>query len=260
MLPIASSGSEPKLSLSENWDRIEEAYGCSLEDDVRQRILQATTVFVSFEVFERTARPLKDAIEYVSSIRGAANALQNALAGSFKGSVDATSYAESLIKQNFRDSRLKVPRYNGPFDALSGVLTSLAVACSDTLREMESPDAPGHCKGECWADWIRSLTKIASEFGLPRGVSKGSDKSAQISPFTLFVEALRECVPKDARRHHHSNAALAKAINNARSQSNGTHNSRARSKKVPPKIGQIAEVRSTSRAIQRERTKKDVLE
>jgi hypothetical protein len=219
LLPIASSGSEPRLSLSEKWDRIEKAYGRLLADDVRQRILQATTFFVSFEVFERNARPVNDAIEYVSSIKEAANALQNALAGSFKGSVDATYYAESLINQNFRDSRLKVPRYNGPFDALSGMLTSLAVACRDALKEMERPDAPGHREGECWANWIRSLTKIASEFGLPRGVSKGSDKSAQISPFTLFVEALHECVPKDARRHHHSNAALAKAINEARRQS-----------------------------------------
>ena len=220
LLPIASASSEPPLTITDSWDRIEKAYGHSLADHVRQCILETTKSFAYFEVFERTARPLQDAIDIVSTVRGTANSLQNALAGSFKGSVDASYYAESLIKRNFRDPRLKVPRYScGPFDALSGVLTSLAVACNLALGEMESSDAPGHREGECWEDWIRSLTRISQENRLPWRVSKGSDKSAQESPFTMLVAALHECVPKDARRHHHSNAALAKAINEARRQS-----------------------------------------
>ena len=189
-------------------------------------------------MFERTARPLKDAIDYVSSIKDAANALQNALASSFKGSVDAPSYAENLIKQNFRDARLKVPRYNGPFDALSGVLTSLAVACRLALRDMESPDALGHREGECWENWIKSLTRIASENRLPWKVSKGSDKSGRASPFTLLVAALHECVPQDARRYHHSKAALAKAITETRRHQNGTNKSRTQSEEVPPEAKQ----------------------
>jgi len=64
-------------------------------------------------MFERTARPLKDAIDYVSSIKDAANALQNALASSFKGSVDAPSYAENLISRIFA---MRVLRSRGTTD------------------------------------------------------------------------------------------------------------------------------------------------
>jgi hypothetical protein len=235
LLPIASASGQPELSLAANWDKIEKAYGRPLADDVRQRIRDVTTTFALWEIFERTARPLQSAIDCVSSIKSAANSLQKALSGMFDGSVDASSYAESLIKRHFSCSCLNVPELSyGPFNALSDVLTSLAVACILALRDMESPDAPGHREGETWEKWIRSLTKIVSEHGLPHRVSKGSDKSEQASPFTLLVESLQECVPADARRHHHSNTALAKAITDARRQ-NGTNESKIGAKKVPPK-------------------------
>jgi hypothetical protein len=226
----------PQLSIS--WDQIEKAYGRTLAADVRQRILETTELFAHFEVCERTVPPLQDAIDIVSKIRSAANSLQSAV-GSFNGSTDAMSYSETLIKRHFREPRLKVPRdAYGPFNALSGVLTSLAVACNFALREMESPDIPGHREGEDWKNWIRSLTRIARDNDLPWQVSKGSDKSTQESPFTKLVAALHECVRKDARRHHHSNAAqpLTRLARRARGQ-NGTNSSRNPPEKVPPKVG-----------------------
>jgi hypothetical protein len=128
LIPIASSAnSEPRLSITENWGRIEKAYGHPLPDNVRQEILKETKSFLRFEVFERTAQPLRDAIDYVSSIKSAGNSLQNALAGLFDGPVDASSYAESLIKRHFSDPRLAG---YGPFNALSDMLTSLTIACN----------------------------------------------------------------------------------------------------------------------------------
>lgn len=215
LLPIASAGSEPELSITENWGQIEKAYGHSLDDAVRKRILEATTSFVYFEVFERTAKPVRHAIDAVSSVRSAAKALFHALAGSHNGS-DASFYAKHLINRNFDDPRLRVSGPgNDPLNALTGVLTTLAAACNLALEEMETSDATGHREGDCWENWIRRLTRISEENGLPWRVSKGSDKSTQESPFTRLVATLQECVPRDARRHR-SNAALAKAINEAR--------------------------------------------
>jgi hypothetical protein len=129
---------------------------------------------------------------------------------------DAKVYADHVVKRHFDDPRLAM-NHGDLFNALSGVLTSLKVACTKALLEINDPNLPGHREGDCWDQWIRRLTKIADENGLPSGASKGADKSAKESPFTLMVKALQERVPRDARRHHGGEAAtLAAAINRAR--------------------------------------------
>lgn len=215
LLPSASVNGEPVLTVSDNWPQIEKEYGRKLSPDVRQHILKASTSFVYFEEFERTAPPVNEAAAYVSSIKSAANTLQKKLFGSSKSSSDARTYARSIIKQKFDDPRL-IQSNNNLSDALHGVLTSLEVACMQALKEMENPNAAAHREGECWQNWIRSLTKITSENGLPYRVSKGSDKSDNRSPFVRLITALHKCVSKEARRHHHSAQALAKAISDAR--------------------------------------------
>lgn len=215
LLPSASVNGEPVLTVAENWLQIEKEYGHNLSQDVRQKILQASTSFVYFEEFERTASSVNEAAAYVSSIKSAANTLQKKLLGSSNSSSDARTYARSIITQKFDDPRL-IQSNNNLFDALHGVLTSLEVACMQALKEMENPNAAAHREGECWQNWIRSLTKITSKNGLPYRVSKGSDKSDNRSPFVRLITALHKCVSKEARRHHHSAQALAKAISDAR--------------------------------------------
>ena len=71
-IPIASASGKPNFTLTEqNWQKIERVYRNSLSSDVRNRILKATTSFVSFEVFERNAEPLRAAIERIQSIKKA---------------------------------------------------------------------------------------------------------------------------------------------------------------------------------------------
>jgi hypothetical protein len=62
-IPIASTSGEPDFKITEqNWQNIERAYRNSLSADLRNRILEATTSFVYFEVFERSAQPLRVAM------------------------------------------------------------------------------------------------------------------------------------------------------------------------------------------------------
>src|SRR5262245_14054047 len=71
-IPFASASGEPDFKITDqNWHNIERAYRSSLSADVRNRILEATTSFVYFEVFERRAEPLRVAIERVESIKTA---------------------------------------------------------------------------------------------------------------------------------------------------------------------------------------------
>jgi hypothetical protein len=212
-IPFASASGEPDFKITDqNWHNIERAYRNSLSADVRNRILEATTSFVYFEVFERRAEPLRVAIERVESIK---TATRNLFLTLMAVASDAKVYADHLVKRHFEDARLAI-QGGDLFHALGGVLTSLSVACNLTLEEMNDPNLPGHREGACWDQWIRRLTSIALENDLPSAAPKGSDKAIAHSPFVLMVAALQDCVPAGARRHHASMDALATAIHRAR--------------------------------------------
>jgi hypothetical protein len=212
-IPNASASGKPELSIKkEDWLRIEKGYGHPLSDDVRERIREATTQLVYYEVFERNAEPLSAATGRVNSIKKATSNLVSALMAI---SSDAKVYADHLVKKHFSDPRLATPR-DDLFHSLIGVLSSLSVACNLALKEMGNTNLTGYREGDRWDQWVRQLTKIAQESKIPFAASKGSDKATTYSAFILLVEALQNCVPASARRHLHSKAALAAAINRAR--------------------------------------------
>jgi hypothetical protein len=212
-IPIASAAGKPDdFEITEqNWQKIERAYQNSLSADVRKRIFEATMSFVYWEVFER-AKPRRVAIERIEAIKKATGNLSQILAVLAS---DASVHVNHLVKKHFRDPRLTMQR-GDLFHALDGVLTSLSAACDLALKEILN--LPGYHEGECWDQWIRKLTRIVREHELPFHASKGSDKTSEPahSPFVLMVEALQDCVPASARRHHFSRDALATAIHRAR--------------------------------------------
>lgn len=213
-IPFASTSGEPELSItSDDWSKIENAYGHSLPEDVRQKILEATTTFVYFEVFERTAEQKSSAIMKVRSVESAAKGLFLALHPDAPS--DVSHFADQLINNHFDDLRLAS---GDKLRHLSGVLTSLGAACNLALQKLGDPNMPGYREGECWDQWVRRLTAIAKSEGLPTAASKGSDKETgdTSSPFVLLVWELQACVPEDARRHWQSKHALAAAIHRAR--------------------------------------------
>jgi len=235
LLPIASADSEPKFSITDNdWEKIQKSYGHELIPEVRQLIQQVSTQFVRFEIFEQKAERLQPALDAVSSVQDAVIALQNALC-SIAGASDTMVYAARLIKSNFDDTCFLKARHRGDdlISTLRNVSASLNFACSIAKQEMENGNIQNYREGEHWDMWINRLTKIAKEKRLPHGVSKDSDKSSRVSPFISLVKALHEHVPEGARRHCHSDVALAKAITDARRE-NGTRISKTPLKKVPP--------------------------
>jgi hypothetical protein len=164
---------------------------------------------------KRNAAPLEKALNRVELIKNATRNLSKALA-SPQG--DITKYTNHLLGKNFDNRRLTVPQRERLY-AIRGVLTSLLSACDLAFKEMNLP-GQGYREGECWDQWIRRLTAIAAENGLPKGVAKSVDKSLVPSPFVLTVEALQNCLPARTRRHNHSHVALAAAIQRARRAKN----------------------------------------
>ena len=226
-IPIAHADDVPTIAFTdEQWQAIEQAYGRQLNAEVRQQITTVTTLYLKERIFERAA-PLKVARERIERIRRGAGDLEKVMLDGepFSASTDELSgeqqpwqqwqqsvhsYTDHLIRRYFSDPRLAAG-WRG--DHFRGVLTSLMVACDCALNDLS--DARGYRHGEAWGSWIRELTRIAGEYGLPTGVTTELDRNGRPSPFVRLVQELNRYLPADARQRR-SPAALAMAISRAR--------------------------------------------
>ena len=115
-----------------------------------------------------------------------------------------------MISRNF--NRRDLTR-GDPFFFLETVLPELEAACDRALRKLAPTRTIITLKqGDMWRWWIRELSKLLKENSLPTSVRKDSDKSANLSPFVVFVRELHGCLPKECNFPAHSDRALAEAI------------------------------------------------
>jgi hypothetical protein len=214
-LPISRSvGRSPEFLLTdESWNAVEATYSCALSDTIRQSIIDVTNQFLASEVFERNAKPLKPAIDMVEAIKAASENLRTKL--STAGS-EAGAFVQSVVKEHFSSSHLRLEPYEQIFQGLGDVMSSLSAACTEGLAELDDPDAKVFRKGVSWESWIRALTDIAEQNGLATAAPKAGNSEAELGPFARFVEVLQEYLPKEARRH--ANTRLSSAIYRARRQ------------------------------------------
>jgi hypothetical protein len=122
---------------------------------------------------------------------------------------DEHSYEDGLIRRHLDEQSLARDKLHHFRDALK----SLVVACDYALGDLSA--TRGYRAGEAWGWWIRGLTRIAGEYGLPTGVSTELDRNGRPLPFVRLVQELDRYLPADARQRR-SPAALAMAISRAR--------------------------------------------
>ncbi len=206
-LPISwGEGADPDLTaITDNWQRIEEAYNTSLSSGVRKEILDATSKFVLFEAAERTAEPRKNSAKWIEDCKKANEAFGRALTA---GDSDADRFAQYLVKKNFAEGE-------SAFSELVSHLPNLNAACDFALKELSDPSMPSFRKGRAWGRWIRELTKVSRNNSLPFGVSKDEGRKSR---FIDLVWELQKHVPAECRRHMQSKPALAKGILNERTR------------------------------------------
>jgi hypothetical protein len=170
-----------------------------------------TNKFLASEVFERHAKPLTPAIKLIESVKTTSDKLQEEL--STKGG-DAGVFAQSVIKEHFFSSRLRMEPYDQLFHVLEDLMSSLSTACRQALAETDDLDATIFRDGASWNDWIRELTQTASQNGLPTAAPKAGSPEAEFGPFARLVAALQKHLPREARKHN--NTRLSHAIYSAR--------------------------------------------
>jgi hypothetical protein len=212
-LPIAGVGGEPPtISLSDDrWSQIEAACDCSFDSELRDAIRIRTNVYLGDAQFELNAKPRAPAVDLLQRRRKAGARFQDEL---MSAEPESARYANSLIKKNFADSRL---RYGGPTDAihaLHGVIESFLFACDRAEKEVETD--VGFQRGDDWNVWVRDLARILQKRGFRTGVRKDTDKSDTTSSFVVFIRELQKLIPPSFRRGSHSEVALATLISKVR--------------------------------------------
>ena len=213
-IPRITFGPAKPIQLTEEtWREIEKAYGSLISQQARTQITRVTTQFLQQASAEKTGL-LDDAVQRATELRDRAQALL--------GTIDdrpiedvIREYVDEAVALNYAmlkfDQGFSARSYVGYF---SLEVSRFVIACETTLREFEEyeqfdfwPD------GWAWGGWIRGLARIAASHNLPRRVSK--DPNSRRSPFVALVDALQSHLPAEHARAHHSEGALAGAINKA---------------------------------------------
>lgn len=199
--------------------------------EIREAIVAATSSFVYWEAFERTAPSRGDPVKQLEAIEKAALDLSNKVSG-LKGVTGI--FVSNLISRHFQDN----PQF-APNTKIQNLVAALALACSSAKSEIALQS--GWKTGEEWNRWVRKLTEILDGAGLPTTAGQ-IGKMISPSAFTQLVAALQRLLPDAPRRHDsegdgaadesatdyaaadaeltradRANDALAKAIQRARS-------------------------------------------
>ena len=214
-LPVASAVGRREVNLGDSdWERIERVYKRPVPPVMRKQVQEATKKFIEFAVFELTARPLKNAEQRLAKVMKGAQDFWSAMLKELTGGSDEAVYVKHLIRKHFLDPR--VPEDSDKIRAIVGIMTSFVAACDLAKDELCKREPDGFRQGSSWEEWVRRLTAIAKETGLPHGARKDKSATDATSPFVALVDELQQIIPDDYRRHTHSTDALAKAIERAR--------------------------------------------
>jgi hypothetical protein len=207
-----------------DWARIEAAYGVSLLEEDRTVIVLHVICYLRDEPQEGFAPFANDAARWLDGVHGAADALLRKLRW-WKGDdikLDSDrergcAYAQMLLATNLRHQPFS-DWPNDKVEKLHGLISQVVNACTSAKDDVALRAEAGEREGWFWDHLIRELTAFAKQRNFPIGAAKGTDKqkTPRASPFVAFVRELQNVFPEQARRHMSSDAALAKAITDAR--------------------------------------------
>lgn len=188
-----------------NWRLIEEAYGASLQPNIRADILRATEVFLFSQNFERTDEAIAKVKVILEGHDKAATRFFNELFGGASSLSDAGVYAHHLIDNNFKPARLRSDKAD--LDVFLDFLRAFHIACNTAMKQLTDPSSDRRVSP--WKIWLNRLAEIVEEVKSLHG------ESGVGHPFVQFVGELQKCLPSECQRDQ---AAIAEALLEARSK------------------------------------------
>jgi hypothetical protein len=188
-----------------NWRLIEEAYGASLQPNIRADIIRATEVFLFSQNFERTDEAIAKVKVILEAHDKAATRFFNELFGGASSLSDAGVYAHHLIDNNFKPARLRSDKAD--LDVFLDFLRAFHIACNTAIKQLTDPSSDR--RGSPWKIWLNRLAEIVEEVKSLRG------EGSVDHPLVQFVRELQKCLPSECQRDQ---AAIAEALLEARSK------------------------------------------
>jgi hypothetical protein len=197
-----------------DWRQIEKAYRHKLNPPARSAIIEVVKAYLRDKRFERNASLVRDVEEWLDDIGRAARGLNRAMLDDPRSDAGGPGFQAKLVVEVLLPFPSDVEQDR--WGALRQHVTSLTLAVARAKQQVQKSAGAGLVEGEAWDTLVCTLTDIVAEHGLPRGVSKGLDKTPRDSPFVQMVESLQSTLPSEARRHYGSYQASAQAISVAR--------------------------------------------
>ena len=184
-MPI-SRGKIPRINYSkahqiqlsdQDWTGIEDAYGCSISQKVRELIVAATNEFLRLATAESTGL-MQDALTRANRLRERTQALITAIDERPLGDVTREYVDDEIALSNARQNASKFRKLLGlriaPLAERKYVieffhdLNRFASACELTLQELDHASQHNYwLDGAAWEIWIRSLTRLLEASKLP---------------------------------------------------------------------------------------------
>jgi hypothetical protein len=199
------------------WQGVEAACGWALSETLRDNILRVTQEFLSLETYQQTGGKVVDVKVVLESYDKAASRFFNAIFDAPSGQFAASTHAHDLIELN---SKRLGKSSESLFDEMLALLRAFHIACNSALKQLRELQISSSGTDNAWRLWIRWLSELINETGLPSSGSKdvgAKSKSDDQSAFTEFVWQLQRCLPEEVRRHTASKQECAASIRDAQS-------------------------------------------
>jgi hypothetical protein len=207
------------------WQRIEQAYGQTLQPHLRDEVFGVTKTFL-YQATAEGALPLRLAQQRAKRLRDSTSRLQREIARKSEVAEYTDEFIGVLFRQFFFEGKVEGARRPN-IDSLPLVvietLSALLRACDAAAEHWKALSQETWIwQGEAWNRWIVELTDLMERNRLPTAASISQPKlaDANTSPFVRFVKELQHSIPKKYRRSYHSDVALTEAIKRARRSKN----------------------------------------
>jgi hypothetical protein len=201
-------GGWPNFTASDaQWHELEAALGKPIPGQIRKKIGDATSKYLTDAIAEKNAPFVDDYKKQLAEIEEATNRLAALLfhgADQIDDQVAGAALAGTMAFEN-----------------------DLVRVIDNCRVEIQRCSVSGFIEHTAWDEWIAALEKFLSDAGLPHGIAT-SAYEGRVSPFVRFVEALQQLLPEPLRRH--GGPPLAKEMMAARKRTRSSASNHAEPK------------------------------
>jgi hypothetical protein len=180
------------------------------------QIVEATRQYLWTASLTASAEPIDLRAALINRALIAATEFQEALDAINAGG-DAGDHINALLERHFWHPSVPHSSDDGTSAILASISSASRHAFAQARDQIAAEGNTGFKRNQGWENWVRRVTKICDDRGLPTSARKDDDKRRDIdSAFVQLMWDLQQNFASPYRRGEQSPSALANAIYRAR--------------------------------------------